>query len=31
VPLYWQYWRLESAVLTTLTAAVKAVAAETLR
>ena len=31
VPLYWQYWRMESAVLTALTDAVKAVAAETLR
>jgi LysR family transcriptional regulator, chromosome initiation inhibitor len=31
VPLYWQYWRMESDVLTALTEAVKAVAAETLR
>lgn len=31
VPLYWQHWRLESAALTALTAAVRAVAAETLR
>ncbi|GIJ19561.1 LysR family transcriptional regulator ArgP [Micromonospora lutea] len=31
VPLYWQHWRLESQVLTALTAAVCAVAAETLR
>jgi LysR family transcriptional regulator (chromosome initiation inhibitor) len=31
VPLYWQYWRMESTVLTALTTAVKAVAAEALR
>lgn len=31
VPLYWQYWRIESAVLGELTAAVKATAAEALR
>jgi LysR family transcriptional regulator, chromosome initiation inhibitor len=31
VPLYWQYWRMESAVLATLTAAVKTAAAATLR
>ncbi|WP_216592679.1 LysR family transcriptional regulator ArgP [Verrucosispora sioxanthis] len=31
VPLYWQHWRLDSQVLTALTAAVCAVAAETLR
>ncbi len=31
VPLYWQHWRLESAALTALTTAVRAVAAETLR
>ncbi len=31
VPLYWQYWRMESTVLTALTDAVKAVAAGTLR
>ncbi|MGA5301890.1 LysR family transcriptional regulator ArgP [Nucisporomicrobium flavum] len=31
VPLYWQYWRLESAILTTLTAAVRAAAEEVLR
>jgi LysR family transcriptional regulator, chromosome initiation inhibitor len=31
VPLHWQYWRLQSAALTALTEAVKAVAAETLR
>ncbi|MGN9774325.1 LysR family transcriptional regulator ArgP [Micromonospora sp. H33] len=31
VPLYWQHWRLESAALTALTAAVRGVAAETLR
>jgi LysR family transcriptional regulator (chromosome initiation inhibitor) len=31
VPLYWQYWRMESAVLTALTTAVKAVAARALR
>jgi LysR family transcriptional regulator, chromosome initiation inhibitor len=31
VPLYWQYWKIESAVLDTLTAAVKAAAAEALR
>jgi LysR family transcriptional regulator (chromosome initiation inhibitor) len=31
VPLYWQYWRMQSDVLTALTEAVKAVAAETLR
>ncbi|SBT51835.1 LysR family transcriptional regulator ArgP [Micromonospora auratinigra] len=30
VPLYWQHWRLESTVLDALTAAVRAVAAETL-
>ncbi|MEU4238009.1 LysR family transcriptional regulator ArgP [Actinoplanes sp. NPDC026619] len=30
VPLYWQYWKIESAVLTDLTAAVKAAAAEFL-
>ena len=31
VPLYWQCWRMESAVLTALTTAVKAAAAEALR
>jgi LysR family transcriptional regulator (chromosome initiation inhibitor) len=31
VPLYWQYWRMQSEVLTALTDAVKAVAAEVLR
>ncbi|MER7443196.1 LysR family transcriptional regulator ArgP [Micromonospora avicenniae] len=31
VPLYWQHWRLESAALNALTAAVRAVAADTLR
>ncbi|MEH1017130.1 LysR family transcriptional regulator ArgP [Micromonospora sp. CPCC 206060] len=31
VPLYWQYWRLESAVLAALTAAVRATAAVALR
>ncbi len=31
IPLHWQYWRMESAVLTALTTAVKAVAAEALR
>jgi len=31
VPLFWQYWRIESAVLGELTAAVKAAAAEALR
>ncbi|MDG4793344.1 LysR family transcriptional regulator ArgP [Micromonospora sp. WMMD1082] len=31
IPLYWQHWRLDSHVLTVLTAAVCAVAAETLR
>jgi LysR family transcriptional regulator (chromosome initiation inhibitor) len=31
VPLYWQYWRMQSAVLTALTEAVKAVAAGVLR
>jgi LysR family transcriptional regulator, chromosome initiation inhibitor len=31
VPLYWQYWRLESDVLAGLTAAVRAAAAGTLR
>ncbi|MFI6264499.1 LysR family transcriptional regulator ArgP [Micromonospora sp. NPDC051006] len=31
VPLYWQHWRLESEVLTAVTAAVREVAAETLR
>jgi LysR family transcriptional regulator (chromosome initiation inhibitor) len=31
VPLYWQCWRMESTVLTALTTAVKAVAAEALR
>ena len=31
VPLYWQYWRMESAVLAALTAAVKATAATALR
>jgi LysR family transcriptional regulator (chromosome initiation inhibitor) len=30
VPLYWQYWRLESAVLSALTAAVRAAAATAL-
>jgi LysR family transcriptional regulator (chromosome initiation inhibitor) len=30
VPLYWQYWKIESAVLKELTAAVKAAAAEVL-
>jgi LysR family transcriptional regulator, chromosome initiation inhibitor len=31
VPLYWQYWRLESAALSALTAAVRAAAATALR
>ena len=31
IPLYWQYWRMESTVLTALTSAVKAVAAGALR
>jgi len=31
VPLYWQYWRLESAALSALTAAVRAAAAPALR
>ena len=31
VPLYWQYWRMESAALTALTAAVKQAAAAALR
>ena len=31
VPLFWQYWRIESAVLGELTAAVKATAAASLR
>ena len=31
VPLYWQYWRLESAVLSDLTAAVRSAAASYLR
>jgi LysR family transcriptional regulator (chromosome initiation inhibitor) len=31
VPLYWQYWRMESTALTALTTAVKAVAAQALR
>jgi LysR family transcriptional regulator, chromosome initiation inhibitor len=31
VPLYWQYWRLESTALTALTAAVRAAAATALR
>ena len=31
VPLYWQYWRLESAVLTALTTAVKTEAGTVLR
>jgi LysR family transcriptional regulator (chromosome initiation inhibitor) len=31
VPLYWQYWRIESAVLTALTEAVRAAAAGALR
>jgi len=31
VPLYWQYWRIESQVLTDLTAAVKAAAVTALR
>ena len=31
VPLYWQYWRMESAALTALTTAVKAAAAGALR
>ncbi|OJF11402.1 LysR family transcriptional regulator ArgP [Couchioplanes caeruleus] len=31
VPLYWQYWRLESPVLSALTAAVRAAAADALR
>jgi LysR family transcriptional regulator (chromosome initiation inhibitor) len=30
VPLYWQYWKIESSVLSTLTAAVKAAAAQAL-
>ncbi|GAA2614279.1 LysR family transcriptional regulator ArgP [Paractinoplanes durhamensis] len=31
VPLYWQYWKIDSALLRELTAAVKAAAAEALR
>ena len=31
VPLYWQYWRMESAVLTALAEAVRGAAAESLR
>jgi LysR family transcriptional regulator, chromosome initiation inhibitor len=31
VPLYWQYWRLQSAVLSALTTAVRSAAATTLR
>ena len=31
VPLYWQHWRMESALLQTLTASVKAAAAAALR
>jgi LysR family transcriptional regulator (chromosome initiation inhibitor) len=31
VPLFWQHWRLESAVLIALTAAVRAAAASALR
>ncbi len=31
VPLFWQYWRIESAVLSELTAAVRATAAASLR
>lgn len=31
VPLYWQYWRIQSATLETLTAAVRTAAAEALR
>lgn len=31
VPLYWQYWRLESTALSTLTAAVRAAAQDALR
>jgi LysR family transcriptional regulator (chromosome initiation inhibitor) len=31
VPLYWQYWRMESTVLSALTASVKATAAAALR
>ena len=31
VPLYWQYWRLESAVLTALTEAVRSAAVDALR
>jgi LysR family transcriptional regulator (chromosome initiation inhibitor) len=31
VPLYWQYWRLESAVLSALTLAVKSAAEDVLR
>ena len=31
VPLYWQYWRIESEVLTALTAAVQTAAAKALR
>jgi LysR family transcriptional regulator (chromosome initiation inhibitor) len=31
VPLYWQYWKIESAVLADLTAAVRSAAAEHLR
>jgi LysR family transcriptional regulator (chromosome initiation inhibitor) len=31
VPLHWQHWRLESAVLEALTAAVRAAAREALR
>ncbi|PZF91575.1 LysR family transcriptional regulator ArgP [Micromonospora deserti] len=31
IPLYWQHWRLDSAVLAALTAAVRAVAADALR
>ncbi|WP_436526541.1 LysR family transcriptional regulator ArgP [Actinoplanes sp. HUAS TT8] len=31
IPLYWQYWRIESTLLNTLTAAVRTAAASTLR
>ena len=31
VPLYWQYWRIESSTLNTLTAAVRTAAAQSLR
>jgi LysR family transcriptional regulator (chromosome initiation inhibitor) len=31
IPLYWQYWRIESALLNTLTAAVRTAAAQALR